>query len=79
MRHDEAQHDEGSHRAANQTEDEVVVDGLTTAVQPRRLVPRMMPQRPTAVGCKRWLGGAYTAMKSRSALTPNAIAPQNPT
>ncbi len=33
--------------------------GLTTAVQPRRLLPRMMPQRPTAVGCNRWLGGRW--------------------
>jgi hypothetical protein len=32
-----------------------VVVGLTTAVQPRRLVARMMPQRPTAVGCNRLL------------------------
>ena len=37
----------------------IYVFRLTTAVQPRRLLPRMMPQRPTAVGCNRWLGGRW--------------------
>jgi hypothetical protein len=29
---------------------------LTPALQPRRPLRRILPQKPAAVGCKRWLG-----------------------